>query len=189
MTSDARPTSREEALRLRADEGLPLVLFDDDRNRVDAVVVDQLDDGSIAVWSTGERASVEEDSTRMYSADNESAALDDALDRARASRRVHDISRRRQEEAIAAWRARGDDAWVHGESGLWLKGVHHSAGPRWQVFRRQEDWGSGAGSLGYIRQTPDGYVAMPPIGFLSDVYRTCADAEQALLAAAEPRTE
>ena len=127
-----------------------------------------------------------EGSTRVYAPEDEATALDDALARARADRRVHDLFRRRDDEAVAAWRAAGGDAWVHGASGLWLKGVHHSAGPRWQVFRRREDWGSGrAAALGFVSHTAQGWVAIPLTGFPGPAHATSELAERALGAMAE----
>lgn len=190
MTSHERPTSRADAFRARATEGLALVLFEGSVSHADAIIVDRLDDGRFRVVSTDERASVWDGSTRIYLADAESSALDDALNRARADRRARDGFRRREDDEVAAWRAAGGDAWVRGETGLWLKGVHHSAGPRWQVFRRREDWGSGRGdSLGYVAHTPRGYLAIPLTGFPGPAHATSAEAELALAALADAADE
>lgn len=181
MTRHEQPTSRADAFRARAAECLALVLFEGPGNHADAVIVDRLDDGRFRVASTDERASMWDGSIRIYPADAESLALDDALTRARADRRARDGFGRREDDAVDAWRAAGGDAWVRGETGLWLKGVHHSAGPRWQVFRRREDWGSERGnSLGYVSQTPRGYLAIPLTGLPGPAHATSAEAELAL---------
>lgn len=65
MTSHEQPTSRADAFRARAAEGLALVLFEGSGSHADAIVVDRLDDGRFRVVSTDERASVWDGSTRI----------------------------------------------------------------------------------------------------------------------------
>lgn len=176
--------TREDVKNLRHAESLPLRLFEPARSAQDAIAVDDNpDDGRLHVAAIDERGAVVDGSVTTYPRTAESMALEDAVRRARALARYQGSVRRRADEELAAWRARGGDAWHRGESGAWLKGVHHSVGPRWALYRAREDFEQAAGPLGYVMQVDDGFRAAPLTGHDPSTYATSVQAERALLAA------